>query len=255
MIKFFRNIRQNLLLEGKTEKYLKYAIGEIILVVIGIFLAIQLNDLNEKRKDNEKELSFLSELKDDINLDIINLSESDSLFASYQSSCNKALELFYKAKTVQDIITTDTLFKFAWTNLKINKKTYDEMRNTTGIYILKNKKLLNQITDYYGLIETTQHDITGLNRSSQTFFESPDLIPHLLLVKNYDNPWFDIHKIDTTWIGDLNSPTTLALHRFYGNAQFGVNFLRQEWNKDIIKSGKELINEIEQELKNKNYKQ
>ena len=255
MIKFFRKIRQNLVSEGKAANYLKYAIGEIVLVVIGIFLAIQLNDLNEKRKDHDKELSFLSKLKDDINLDIINLSQSDSMFASFESSSKKALQIFNKAKTVKDIIATDSLFKTAWTNLKINRKTYDEILNTSGIYILKNKKLLNQITDYYALTETTQQNITGLNNSSQAFFSSPVLNSHLLLVKEHAAPWFDINKIDTTWIGDLNSPITLALYRFYGNAQFAINNLRQEWDKSIIKSGKELINEIDQELKDKNYKQ
>jgi len=52
MIKFFRKIRQNLLSEGKTSKYFKYAIGEIILVVIGILIALQINNWNEKRKSD-----------------------------------------------------------------------------------------------------------------------------------------------------------------------------------------------------------
>ena len=55
MIKFFRKIRQNLLSEGKTGKYLKYAIGEIILVVIGILIALQLNNLNDSHKINKEE--------------------------------------------------------------------------------------------------------------------------------------------------------------------------------------------------------
>lgn len=50
MIKFFRKIRQNLLMENKTGKYLKYAFGEIILVMIGILLALQVNNWNEDRK-------------------------------------------------------------------------------------------------------------------------------------------------------------------------------------------------------------
>ena len=55
MIKFFRHIRQNLLMENKTSRYFKYAIGEIILVVIGILIALQINNWNEKRKI-EKEI-------------------------------------------------------------------------------------------------------------------------------------------------------------------------------------------------------
>ncbi len=58
MIKFFRKIRQNMIKENKVSKYLLYAIGEIILVVIGILIALQVNTWNEYRKDrvSEKEL-------------------------------------------------------------------------------------------------------------------------------------------------------------------------------------------------------
>lgn len=51
MINFFKKIRQDLLMENKTGKYLKYAIGEILLVVIGILIALQANNWNEDRKD------------------------------------------------------------------------------------------------------------------------------------------------------------------------------------------------------------
>jgi hypothetical protein len=53
MIKFFRKIRQNLLMENKTGKYLKYAIGEIVLVVVGILIALSINNWNEDRKSKK----------------------------------------------------------------------------------------------------------------------------------------------------------------------------------------------------------
>ncbi len=62
MTKFFRKIRQNLLSEGKTGKYLKYAIGEIILVVIGILIALGINNWNEIRKESIKEKQIISNL-------------------------------------------------------------------------------------------------------------------------------------------------------------------------------------------------
>jgi uncharacterized protein YlxW (UPF0749 family) len=55
VIKLFRNIRKKLLAEGKTTNYLKYSIGEIVLVVIGILIALSINNWNENRKDRFKE--------------------------------------------------------------------------------------------------------------------------------------------------------------------------------------------------------
>ena len=62
MIKFFRKIRQNLLSEGKTGKYFKYAIGEVVLVVIGILIALNINNWNEKQKDRVIEQDILVQL-------------------------------------------------------------------------------------------------------------------------------------------------------------------------------------------------
>ena len=63
MIKFFRKIRQNLLMENKTGKYFKYAIGEIVLVVIGILIALQINNWNERRKIQSNQQKYLTLLK------------------------------------------------------------------------------------------------------------------------------------------------------------------------------------------------
>jgi len=65
MIKFFRKIRQNLISEGKTIKYFKYAIGEILLVIIGILIALQLNNLNEVEKVKDMEVVYLNALHDE----------------------------------------------------------------------------------------------------------------------------------------------------------------------------------------------
>jgi len=71
MIKFFRKIRQNLLMENKTGKYFKYAIGEIILVVIGILIALQINNWNENRKKEK--------LKDEYKIALINDYTKDTI--------------------------------------------------------------------------------------------------------------------------------------------------------------------------------
>jgi len=63
MIKFFKKIRQNLLMKNKTGKYFKYAIGEIVLVVIGIIIALQINNWNERRKVSSTQEKYLTLLK------------------------------------------------------------------------------------------------------------------------------------------------------------------------------------------------
>jgi hypothetical protein len=62
MIKFFRHIRQQLLTEHKFRKYLGYAVGEIVLVMIGILLALQVNNWNINRNNSKQEIALLSQV-------------------------------------------------------------------------------------------------------------------------------------------------------------------------------------------------
>ena len=66
MIKFFRKIRQQLAYDNNVSKYTRYAIGEIVLVVIGILIALQINNWNELRKDNVKEQVILKRLEKEL---------------------------------------------------------------------------------------------------------------------------------------------------------------------------------------------
>jgi hypothetical protein len=97
MIKFFRKIRQKLLSEGNTGKYLKYAVGETVLVVIGILIALSINNWNEQRKKNNQEQQLLDALKTEIkeniqDLKIVNVEHvlandaANILFGLYSSN-------------------------------------------------------------------------------------------------------------------------------------------------------------------------
>jgi len=97
MIKFFRNIRKSLISEGKTTKYMKYAIGEIILVVIGILIALQVNNWNEERKDlKEAEL-----IKQNIHDEFI--KNGELLKASIKSN----EEALSASKLLKNLVGTD----------------------------------------------------------------------------------------------------------------------------------------------------
>lgn len=76
MIKFFRKIRYDLMGKNKTGKYFKYAIGEIVLVVIGILIALQINNWNIDRKDKIKSYSYLQRLNEDLEIILVDLDNS-----------------------------------------------------------------------------------------------------------------------------------------------------------------------------------
>lgn len=71
MIKFFRKIRYDLIEKNKTGKYLKYAVGEIILVVIGILIALSINNWNENLKNKKLETSYLKRIYKDLDNDLL----------------------------------------------------------------------------------------------------------------------------------------------------------------------------------------
>ena len=82
MLHFFRKIRRDLIANSQTYKYLKYAIGEIVLVVLGILIALQINNLNEERKAREQTKILLAEVAQEL---VQNIHKSDVIIDFYIS--------------------------------------------------------------------------------------------------------------------------------------------------------------------------
>lgn len=95
MIKLFRKLRQNLASEGKTGKYIKFAFGEIVLVVIGILIALQLNNLNASIKINEEEKLSLHKLHNESEAIVQNLKSALSFKDSIILSMDKVASAFH----------------------------------------------------------------------------------------------------------------------------------------------------------------
>jgi len=140
MIKFFRKIRQRLIIENKFSKYLLYAIGEIILIVLGILIALQMNNWNETRKQNIKRDNYLSSL-------LVNLNENVSYLK------RRSTEIKADLKATQDIgdrigsatATIDTITKIAREEIsldyyaftQLNDNTYQTLQSTGHIEYLE----------------------------------------------------------------------------------------------------------------------
>jgi hypothetical protein len=147
MIKLFRNIRQNLLAEGKTSKYLKYAIGEIILVVIGILIALNINNWNENQKSKKDERYVLTEV-------LKNLEEDAALVDDIITQRQKAKTAVI---VLQKFVNTDTKdsdsLQFYMANLLTFERYFPinnayEILKSKGLQ-LSNDALTTKISRYY----------------------------------------------------------------------------------------------------------
>ena len=149
MIKFFRRIRQNLLMENKTGKYFKYAIGEIFLVLIGILLALAISDWNDSRVDKQSEIKTLTEIKKGITIDLDNLTTAQKEVNRSVSNLNHLKSLLKNDKQTY-IKDLDTLFGVVYglRILKVNSAFYEDLKST-GLDLIKNEDIRLQIVQLF----------------------------------------------------------------------------------------------------------
>ena len=146
MIKFFRKIRQNLLNEGKTAKYFKYAIGEIVLVVIGILIVLQINNWNEERKDQNKLLNIYRLISIDIDNDIEELQANLDFYNDKKSVFEKV---------VHDSITPNLLDQGLSSLISSSPRTLLNKKGVSQLGALQeNDSLTFYLNDIYQFMDT-----------------------------------------------------------------------------------------------------
>jgi len=252
MIYFFRKIRRDLIANSQTYKYLKYAVGEVILVMLGILMALYINNWNEQRKNEEKELSLLANLKNDLNSDILYFQRFDSMYAKIEVESEMAIKLFYKAKTIKDIDSVHSLTKIRYNEIKINHNTYDEMLNLGMGYSMKNKELQKFITDYYLWTDLFRIYIQRIITGQTQLWQVPEVYPYRLLTSQLESPQIDLKLIDTSWIGNPKSPTYLVVNECLTKNQSDNNVYRRGAYQHYIKYADSLKAAITDELEIRN---
>ena len=165
MIRFFRNIRQALASENKVVAYLRYAIGEILLVVIGILIALQINNWNKNRMDNILGESYLIRLQNELVQDTTYLNSSFAATYNGIKNITQELQKAYEIqKTREDIESLLKLQNFYAEALTINKATYDDLVSTQNLNIIRNNNLRFLIVDYYRNAEQAAKAIDNFNQ-------------------------------------------------------------------------------------------
>jgi hypothetical protein len=258
MIKFFRKIRQKLLSENKFSKYLIYAIGEIILVVIGILIALQVNNLNQEKKSSEQIDLLLNNLVEEVKQDIETLKTSAKLNEFQSNSLAQILKI---TGTKLEIISRfpsipkseekdvwkgpypDTLnrrfvnlslyFSGIYDQQALNRNILEELKNTGLFSAIKSDSLKKAINEYYNFLDRRlikDDGISNLILSWKEFLR--DNYGILTMEKTY--------KKDPILLIQENEDIQIRMFEIISVRRFQHNFKRQS-----ILFAQDLLKEIE----------
>jgi len=151
MLRFFRRIRVKLLAEGNFKKFLLYAIGEILLVVIGILIALQINNLNEERKEKKLTSTYLANIELDLLSDLKAIEKASNDIDFYEE------EGFYSLNVIDGKIDSIDKVKFLksliWNNhypiFQPTRSTYEDLISSGNIKLIKDNDLKVALSKYY----------------------------------------------------------------------------------------------------------
>ncbi len=152
MIKFFRHIRKSLLKEGRTSKYFKYAIGEIVLVVIGILIALQINNWNENRISKNLESQYYLRLLEDVREDKVILQATINYSNEVVSHAKKAIAVFENSPEANPDPVENLINMYQASQLQdpnSAESTYRELIASGQINLIQNDSLKTSLIRYY----------------------------------------------------------------------------------------------------------
>ncbi|HAH51572.1 MAG TPA: hypothetical protein DCL80_10045 [Balneola sp.] len=155
MLRFFRQIRQKLIKNGNIRKYFWYALGEILLVMIGILLALQINNWNEERKKRNTEIKYLQRLLVEVERDSLNLQSSIELVEYKVDQAERLLEVLTNNQPVSDSanFVRDVFLIGRGGSYRPYLPSYEEMISTGELAIIQNDTITDYISRYINRIQ------------------------------------------------------------------------------------------------------
>jgi hypothetical protein len=233
MAKLFNKIRKQLVSEkpsaNRTSNYLKYAIGEIVLVVVGILIALSINNWNEQRKSRITELTYLENIKADL---LLNLSSLETFIKTRKESIKSAsivLQYFEKEKPIDyNDFNYHSLTVMVWFPFEQNDNTYQELMNSGKFSILSNKEIKNKLQN----MQSSFKRVAFVENEMQQDFESYLYDPFFSIADmNSALKNFEAQVINATNIKELN---TTQINELLDNQKFKNGFVLSSYNSDLL---------------------
>lgn len=238
MIKFFRKIRQKTLTENKFGKYLTYAIGEIILVVIGILIALSINNWNERRKDVKREIKMLYDIQNDVNKNIKNIDEGIIILEEGIKRSKEIVSAFEKQTKYDTIMNKHFRFYAFYWDPDFRNASFENLKKE-GVNLIANDSLRNRIIDIFE-IDMDILDVSDLNKHNDYMTS----VGNRILNKHF---YFDSKTGD---LRPFNYEKMMSDNEFYSFTSFILanQNIELKKSKEFIEKSQSLNEEITKEI-------
>lgn len=174
--------------DNKVGKYILYALGEIILVVIGILIALNINNKNEANKQRTRELHYLKNIKNDLQMNISHIDTYIESRGTAVITATKILEHF-EGKPIDDFeaFAKETISIYTWRKFFQINNTYQELVNSGNLALISNDSIKNTLLNMETLYKVMKDEESHFRYDSETllydpYFEKVDTNP---IVKNF----------------------------------------------------------------------
>ena len=253
MIGFFRKIRKQLADDNKPLKYMRYAIGEIVLVVIGILIALSINNWNQEKNDTKLSRDYLYRIQRDIVQDAVSFKEIIKYNDSLRNEIKELLVLIYgEMDNVEQVIRLCSTYDLALNQVfSPDDNTYRGMISSGALTLIKNVDLREAIAELYSeydqkrsifksnqdwmdgiaIIVDTKTDLIKFSKDINDIYTQPKMFNEkdFAFLKNTEDEKFKII---------VRGISATAWNQKVSNGYY----------KELINKGHEVLNLIEAEL-------
>ena len=179
MLKLFRNIRRKLLSENKTSKYTVYAIGEIFLVVVGILIALQINNRNETKKEQAITNKYLNGFITDLEKDRALLDNLTTVREKQSTSAKALVSMIETGEYDLDEFYNHYYFLFPFYRFVPNSNTLEEVLNSSHLRFITDEALKNKLLDLRNVYQNIRLNEEHIYEDRAVYFYSDLTLNHI----------------------------------------------------------------------------
>jgi len=258
MIPFFRKIRKKMADDNRPRKYMRYAVGEIALVVIGILIALQINTWNENRKASNEELKILKALESDFKVSKKRLEKTLEI-QSKVMDCSQVLLNIHESKNQSQyqyfdthLDSLDELISFgtSWYRAEPITGAYNSLTNSGKIDLIKNEELRHLLAQFIADFESGFED----QESAMLLLDKLNDGTNHFIFKIAKNKYrkrlnYNLRKIDSIKIAESFFTNDSYFGNLYLKSLLEYNRLIRQ--KQLLEQSTSILEIINDELENK----